>query len=82
MDMRLEDNFRTCNTLFRDNESDTYTIPWPATVIRDPSIIVIFLFPRHGLYVLNLIGLYVIWLVALKSMTQEPREDILEALKA
>lgn len=41
---KLTERLRTCNTFLRMNEEEIATVPWPATVINEPSATLIFFF--------------------------------------
>ena len=82
MDTRLVESMGTYKTFLRLKEGFSFTIPYPAIVAKDPSAIVIFLLLGYELCVLNFCDECVIWLIAPESIIQEPKRDMLEALKA
>ena len=47
--MRLHDNFGTCRTLDKVKKGETFISPTPAMAEKEPSAILTFLFPAHGL---------------------------------
>ena len=45
-DKRLTDNLGTCKTFFSGRQGNKVTIPWPTTVVKEPSAFFIFLITR------------------------------------
>lgn len=74
MKTRLVESLVTCSTFFKTIDLFKRTSPWLAMVARKPSTVAIFLLLGYGLKILNFCGEWVIWSIALESMTQEPRK--------
>jgi hypothetical protein len=71
METRFVDNLGTWRTFFKISDGPILTSPTPATVVKEPSAVAIFLLLGHGKYVVKPFGEWVIWFVAPESMTQE-----------
>jgi hypothetical protein len=72
------DNLGTWRTFFKISDGPIMTSPSPATVVKEPSTVAIFLLLGHSKYVEKPFNEWVIWSVAPESMTQELAKVSLE----
>ena len=68
METRLVESFATWRTFFRIGNGFIWISPWPATVVREPPVVEIFLLLGHGVYETNLWEELVIWSVAFETL--------------
>ena len=78
IETRFVDNLGTQRTFFKISDGPSLTSPTPATVVKEPSAVAIFLLLGHGKYVKKPFSELVIWSVAPESMTQKLKKVSLE----